>query len=63
MSDHKGPVLVPNPRKSALEWAELYRSGRREEADAHLRAEEERSRNSVAAAVEVELAEMEKARG
>ena len=61
MSDDKSSVVVSSPRKSAKEWFDLYRSGKRELAAAHLAAEVERSREAVNESVDDRLKEMEKA--
>ena len=52
MTKVKGFEVVPNPRRAAEQWFELFRSGKREEAAAQVAEEERRSRQATVAAID-----------
>ena len=59
----KGFEVVPNPRRAAEQWFELFRSGKREEAAAQVAEEERRSRLATVAAIDAQLRELANSRG
>jgi hypothetical protein len=63
MSKIKGFEVVPNPRRAAEQWFELFRSGKREEAAAQVAEEERRSRQATVAAIDAHLRELANSRG
>jgi hypothetical protein len=62
MGEIKGFIVVPNPRRGAEEWFELFRSGRREEAAAQVAEEERRSREATNAVIDALLRELANSR-
>lgn len=63
MTKIEGFEVVPNPRRAAEQWFELFRSGKREEAAAQVADEERRSRHATVAAIDAHLRELANSRG
>ncbi len=63
MTNFEGFEVVPNPRRAAEQWFELFRSGKREEAAAQVAEEERRSRQATVAAIDAHLRELANSRG